>query len=288
MPLPRPAQPDALRPTAAAAQDAWAARVRADRDQVNRCREVDDPTDFYGPVAERFRHDPARADDPVLRHLRHSCSPTDTWLDIGAGGGRYALPIALLTREVTCVEPSTGMLEVLRSGMRENAIENVRTVQDRWPIGGFEGAADVALVAHLGYDVEEIGPFVEAMETAARHRCIAVLAEGAMTTVGSMFWEPVHGERRVPLPGLPEFIGLLLARDHLPEIKLVDREPRTFDSVEDLLFMARRQLWVRVDSEKDRILQSLVQEGATERDGRWALDWSTSRIGIVSWEPVED
>ncbi len=52
--------------------------------------------------------------------------------------------------------------------------------------------------------------------------------------------------------------------------------------------MARRQLWVRADSAKDRVLQGLVRAGATERDGRWALDWGTSRIGIVSWEPVGD
>jgi SAM-dependent methyltransferase len=285
MAMVRPDVPDALRPTASQALDAWAARVRADRDQVNRCREIDDPADFYGPVADRFRHDPRRDADPVLRALQALARPADVWLDIGAGGGRYALPIALLTAEVVCVDPSSGMLDVLREGMAEHGIENVRVVQGRWPMVGFERDADVSLMAHLGYDVEEIGPFLDAMEAATRRTCVAVLAQGAMTTVGTLFWEPVHGEPRVPLPALPEFLALLLARDRLAEIRLADRQPPTFESLDDLLWMARRQLWVRPDSDKDRVLQGLVREMASERDGLWALDWSTPKIGVVTWEP---
>jgi len=285
MALPRPAVADALRPTAAQALDAWAARVRADRDQVNRCREIDDPADFYGPVADRFRYDPRRDADPVLRALQSLARPADVWLDIGAGGGRYGMPIALLAAEVVCVDPSDGMLEVLRDGLAAHGIENVRVVHGRWPMAGFERAADVSLMAHLGYDVEEIGPFLDAMEAATRRTCVAVLAQGAMTTVATLFWKPVHGEPRVPLPALPEFLALLVARDRLPEIRLADRQPPTFDSVDDLLWMARRQLWVRPDSGKDRALAALVRETATERDGRWALDWSTPKIGVVTWEP---
>ena len=57
----------------------------------------------------------------------------DTWLDIGAGGGRYALPLARSVREVVAVDPSAAMLEVLRDGMREHGIANVRVVEGRWP-----------------------------------------------------------------------------------------------------------------------------------------------------------
>src|SRR5688572_14051651 len=68
MQLPRPTTPDALRPTAEAALAAWAARVDADREQVERAREVDDPADFYAPVAARFR--PGQVKHPA-RHAGH-------------------------------------------------------------------------------------------------------------------------------------------------------------------------------------------------------------------------
>lgn len=286
MTLPVPREPDALRPDAATALDAWAARVRAERDQVDRCREVADPADFYAPVADRFRHDPRRTDDPVLDQLLAIARSGETWLDIGAGGGRYALPIALVAHEVICIDPSVGMLDVLRAGMGDHHIGNIRPVEGRWPLPGFRAAANVALMAHVGYDIEEIGPFLDEMEAAATRACVAVMGEGAMTTVATLFWEPVHGERRVPLPALPEMLALLIARGGLPELRLEDRQPPSFDSVDELLWMARRQLWVRPGSEKDQVLETLVRNAATERDGQWALDWSRSRIGIVSWEPA--
>ncbi len=90
MPLPRPSRPDPLRPTAAGALAAWAARVRADREQVERLRELDDPADYYAPMADRFRADPHRTDDQVVAALSAIARPRDVWLDIGAGGGRYA------------------------------------------------------------------------------------------------------------------------------------------------------------------------------------------------------
>lgn len=250
---------------------------------MERCREVADPADFYAPVAERFRHDPRRTDDAVLNQLVAIAEPKDAWLDIGAGGGRYALPIALAAHEVVAVDPSAAMLEVLRSAMRDAGIHNVRPIQGRWPLPGYEGTADVALMAHVGYDIELIGPFLDAMDAAATRTCVAVMGEGAMTTVATLFWERIHTEPRIGLPALPELLALLMARGRLPEVQLEDRQPAAFDSAEDLLWMARRQLWVQPGSEKDRQLEQLVRAAATERDGLWALDWSRSRIGIVSW-----
>ena len=65
------ANPDVDTPAdlARAIEAAWAARVRANRDQVERIREVPDGTDFYAPVNSLFRADPTRTDDPVLDAL---------------------------------------------------------------------------------------------------------------------------------------------------------------------------------------------------------------------------
>ena len=285
MSLPTPPRPDALRPTEDQALAAWAARVEADREQVDRCREVADASDFYAPVASRFRMDPHRHED-VLDILRRHARAEDTWLDIGSGAGRYALPLALEVAKVIAVEPSPAMLEVLADGMREHEIANITTVEARWPteLPGDPGI-DVVLMAHVGYDIGAIGPFLEAAEEVARRTCVAVMGEGAMTTVATLFWEPVHGEPRVPLPALPELVALLIARGRLPEVALARRTPPTFDTLDDLLSMARRQLWVRPGSAKDVRLEQLVRARATEREAGWALDWDETRIGVVSWAP---
>ena len=92
---------DPLRPSAQEALEAWAQRVRANRDQAERVREAPERPDFYAPVASAFRADPRRTDEPALDILRGLVHREDTWLDIGAGGGRYALPVALLARPAT-------------------------------------------------------------------------------------------------------------------------------------------------------------------------------------------
>jgi len=291
VPLVRPEPADALRPTAEQALAAWSARVVAESQQVERCREVSDPADYYAPVAGRFRDDPARTDDPVLETLEELSRTEDTWLDIGAGGGRYALPLARRVRQVVAVDPSAAMLDVLREGMREHAIPNIRVVQGRWPaidltagVGCATGAIDVALMAHVGYDIEGIGPFLDAAEATARRSCVAIIAEGAMTTVASLFWADIHGEPRVPLPALPELLALLVARGRLAEVRLVDRQPPTFDSFDELLATARRQLWLAAGSERDRHLVEVLRAEAVERDGRWGVDRGATKIGIVTWE----
>ena len=284
---PRPSRPDALRPTLEDALAAWAARVRADREQVERCREVDDPSDFYAPVAQRFAQDPARTDEPVLDGLLELARVDDTWLDIGCGGGRYALPLARRVRHLTAVDPSPAMLDVLRAGLAAHAIGNVEIIEGRWPdLHGPQPSADVALMAHVGYDIEAIGPFLAAAEAACQ-RCVAIMGEGSMTTAASLLWEPIHGEPRVPLPALPELLTLLLAMGRLPQVTLAERTPAAFESLDDLLAMSRRQLWVRPDSNRDRRLETLVTARATRRAEGWALDWQPSTIGIVSWEAVE-
>ena len=274
-----------LRPSAHELLAAWRARVRADKKQVDRVREVQDPADFYAPVTHRFRMDPRRTDDATVNTLLGFASPSDVWLDIAAGGGRYALPLAPAVREVVAIDPSPGMLSALREDVAAFRITNVRVIEARWPMDAEAPTGDIALMAHVGYDIAEIGPFLDALEAAARRLCVAVLGESAMTTVATLFWNEIHGEPRVRLPALPELLELLAARGRSPEIRYVDRTPPTFASVDEAIEMARRQLWLRKSSSKDFKLRHLVRGAVTERNGRFAFEWQPTKIGIVSWNP---
>jgi SAM-dependent methyltransferase len=271
-----------LRPSAEAALAEWAARVRANREQVDRFREVPDAADFYGSVAPMFQADPRRTDEPVLGLLRDQARPGETWLDIGAGAGRYALPLALRVGQVIALDASEGMLAALRESMAQHGIANIRTVHSRWPTAE-PLAADVTLICHVGYDIEQIGPFLDGMEAAARRMCAAVLFERRPTTPYDALWPEVHGQARATLPALSEFLVLLLARQRSFEVRLVERPPMSYPSADQALEFARRQTWVRPGGEKDAVLQRLVAERLTERDGRFAFDWSPGRVGLVTW-----
>lgn len=276
--------------TAAELESVWGERVRANRDQVNDVREVPD-RDFYAPVSSLFVADPRRTGEDALDELLTIAEPDDRWLDIGAGAGRYALPLALHVRKVIAVEPSASMRNALRTGRAEHGLDNIELVGASWPAAlgelGEPPVADVALIAHVAYDIEEIGPFIDAMERAAGRLCVAMLTDQSPASVADPFWPVVHGIERIPLPALPELAELLRARGRSIEIRRVERTPRTFDSFDGLATFLRRQLWITEGGDKDQRFRTALAAMARERDDDgWTLATPpVGAVGILTWGP---
>ena len=265
----------------------WAERVRENREQVDRLREVPDGPDFYRSISGLFRADPTRTDDPVLDQLSREARSNETWLDVGAGAGRFALPIARRVHEVVAVDPSERMLEALQEIAVEHGIANVRPILARWPMPDAP-TADVVLIAHVGYDIEAIGPFVGALESAADRRCLAVLMERQPASIIDPVWPIVHGEERVPLPALPDFIELLAARGRQASVTYLPRPAARYGTFEEVLAFARRQTWVAEGGAKDQRLVSTLRQRAIETAEGWTLPAPDMRIGVVSWAPALD
>ena len=283
---------DPLRPAAADALSAWADRVRRNREQAERRRLVlPERGDFYAPIAAWFRADPHREGDATLDALRDLVMPGDTVLDIGAGGGRYALPLALHAREVIAVEPSEGMRSVLTEGMAEHGIDNVRVVDTRWPADE-PFSADVALISHVGYDIEDFGPFLDAIAVlhgGGRRPPLHRRPASPPPSRADPFWEAVHGEPRDPLPALPEFLALQLARGRLCEVSFVEYGGIAYDTEADILRFLRQQLWVAEGSPQDEQLRKMIPDHIRPEDGRVEFNWDPGALGIVSWaSPARD
>ena len=72
----------------------------------------------------------------VLDALRRHAGRADVWLDIGAGAGRYALPLARTVARVIAVDSSPAMLGTLREAMdlhvrRARQVDGARAVDHR-------------------------------------------------------------------------------------------------------------------------------------------------------------
>lgn len=259
--------------------NAWREQVEAEYEQVERLREWQE-SDYYAPIAHHFADDPRRTDDELLNELRTMSNPDATWLDIGAGGGRYALPLALSSQKVIAVDPSEGMLGVLRGSMAEHGIDNIEIHHGRWLEVAENVGADFSLAAHVGYDIRDINGFLDAMDRATRERCCVMLMDRAPSGGFTRLWEQVHGEYRHQLPGAREFLHLLLARDAMPEVRLTWRQFRPMGT-DDILESARRRLWLSEGSEKDQRLQRLLAELPEGVD-----DFQLPRvIALITWAP---
>ena len=276
-----------LRPSAAEAAAAWATLVRAEKQQVDDLPNRPRPEDFYAPVADAFRADPRRTDEPLLEHLRTLVKPDETWIDIGAGGGRYTLPVALRAKRVFAVEPSQGMREVLATSARDNGIDNIEIYDERWPASESKApVADVAFISQVGYDIAGFAAFSEQMEAHARRLCLSLMFEHAPITEFAPFWKPVHGEDRVLLPALAEMSALLFARGRMPRvIQSFDIAPRVYENLEALQRAARRPLWVLEGTPEDARLAAAVRNLAVEIEGGVALSSRPRKVVFLAWEP---
>ena len=58
--------------------------------------------------------------------------PQETVLDVGAGTGRLAIPMARLAKSVTALDQSIGMLQCLEENMAKEGIENIRCIHKSW------------------------------------------------------------------------------------------------------------------------------------------------------------
>jgi SAM-dependent methyltransferase len=262
----------------------WRHRVRANYEQAERVREAPARPDFYAPIAANFKADPRRTDEPALDVLRGMVIPGETWLDIGAGGGRYALPLALAGAKVIAVDPSDGMLGILEEAAGEFGVEGVEVRHGRWPLED-PPRGDVAFISHVSYDIAEIGPFLDAMEASARRLCVAVLLAEAPATQAAALWPAVHGEERHLLPALPEFLALLLARGKLFSVWLGSRGPMGYPSLETIEKFACQQLFIEPDGPGAAKLREALPRVAKEQDGRFYLSERAAPLGIVSWAP---
>jgi hypothetical protein len=65
-----------------------------------------------------------------------------------------------------------------------------------------------------------------------------------------------------------------------------EREPRRFESRDELIGFLRRQLWIADGGEKERRFMKALETLVVEEDGRFGLVGQRSLpVGITTWAP---
>jgi SAM-dependent methyltransferase len=260
----------------------WREMVLANREQSERQMEAR-PQDFWKARAGHFAQDPRRPPDESLAYLLERLRPDDVVLDVGAGGGRYALPLALHVREVVAVEPSPAMREILEQGMSSAAISNLTVVDGRWPAVEV-GAADAVLFAHVIYDIEDAVPFLEKGRQAARRLVAAFVLDTQPSIAADDLWPEIYGEERARLPSLPELLKILdeLGWPYEQAQFALDRPlPESRDA---LLAQLRWRFWLREGSERDQKLQRIIEARAVPEGDGWVMPGRRPmNVAVVTW-----
>jgi SAM-dependent methyltransferase len=155
-------------------------------------------------------------------------------LDIGAGPGNFALPMAARVRQVTALEPSVGMAAILRRRALARGRRKLRLVQRPWgevelEREGWVGAFDLVFASMSpGVDGPEA---LGKMNLASRRFCYLSGWSGDLWGHWGLarreLWPLLFGEQQGNYPhDLLYAFGLLYAQGYRPELRFRWQESR--------------------------------------------------------------
>ncbi len=243
--------------------------------------------DYWTRRAPRFARmsrefDPST--DPLARMLHDALPAGGSFLDVGAGAGRYTIALADRARCVTAVEPSEAMRGHLEAEAAACGLTNVAVVPTTWEDASVE-PHDVVLAAHVLYPIADVVPFIRKLHAAAARVCFVKLRVDQNLPQLAALWREVWGAERPREPGFLDLYNLLFAIGIRAHARLVPfGTGLRFDTLDEAVEHLRRLLFLPDDSrEHDRRIRALLETALVREGDRLVLPHAV-QAAIVWWE----
>ncbi|MCL5961091.1 MAG: class I SAM-dependent methyltransferase [Chloroflexi bacterium] len=234
---------------------------------------------WFGKMAPQIEE----GGSPLLLRVEELVDSRSVVLDVGAGSGRLAIPLAPKVGKILAVESSPAMRSALQTRIAELGADNVEVVAGRWP--GIEvPQVDIAFCANVVYDVADLGPFLLKMDQVAKHHCFIQLTPrhplDAFRELWEEFvgWTPPHGPTYLDAVECLRQLGI----EPRVEVAPSKRWLRFRDPIEATAFY-RDRLGLAEGSGVQEALQERVAERGCMRNGNWIPDWQFDKTVILSW-----
>lgn len=266
----------------------WGEMVRTREQQWQRLGLGAPGGDFWTSRARDFQRFSrgVRPDDPVLERVRAQLPAADgRVLDVGAGPGRYAVPLAELGARVVAVEPNAAMVALLEEEAAAHRV-SIAVEHAVWPEAEPRvGSADVVLCAHVVYPIADVAPFLRALDRAARCAVVLVARLGQPDDALSHVFRAVYGEERAPMPSLPELYNLLLQLGIPASVSMHPFESRwNFADAEAAVSSAAQRLAVQPGTPQWERVEAAVRSRLVPGGGEVWLSPREAYQGVVWWE----
>ena len=233
--------------------------------------------------AARLTADEA-AGDPFLHRIQNSAGSRGTFLDVGAGTGRFTLNLARAGHHVTAVDPSPGMLEILRRQASQRGVGAlIRTVLGRWEDVDVE-PADVVFSSYVVSVVEDAVPFLTKLTASAVQDVYLYLGAFSMDAVIDPLWRHFHDLPRRPGPSYLDAVALLRQLGIEPDVEVVELPNRTrFDTVAEAVDEYADYLAFPAGRSARQELEGLLASWLITRDGRLGPPLAFVPAAIIRW-----
>ena len=263
---------------------------------------------LWHDLVERFREEPAQSekgmlarwrkrarswgyteekrkrdwDDPLMRFVLGRLEHEDTVLDVGAGVGRWSIPMAMICKKVTALDKLDGMLEILRENASHEKVENIETIQGDWQEVALE-PHDYVLSSHAAYVSPDIVGYARKMEALAHKACYMVMRVPKHDGVLGELSQRIHGCWH-DSPNFPVGYNALLQVGIGGHV-IMEETGRLWhnDTLENALGRVKRHLHLHSE-EHDGAIMDVLKERLSFRDGEyWWPDWM--RSALIWWRP---
>lgn len=239
------------------------------------------PPELLAARAETTREAP----DTVATRIAREAIPTGgTVLDVGAGGGAASLPLAPPAARLVGVDTSRDVLKRFAETARSRGIEAV-TVEGSWPeVAGGIGRCDVAVCAHVLYNVPDLEPFARALDAHVRRRVVTELTAEHPLAWMSDLWLRFHGLERPEGPTADDAEAALaqIALDVRRRDETRSSRMSGFERREDAVALVRRRLCLTAD--RDEEIADALGDRLHEGDGGWSAGPATQRVCALWWD----
>ncbi|WP_265580254.1 class I SAM-dependent methyltransferase [Methanofollis aquaemaris] len=213
-------------------------------------------------------------------------------LDIGAGPGTLALPIAGRVKSVTAVEPAAGMVSVIEEKTGASGQKNIRVVQKRWeavvPARDLEGPYDL-VIASFSLAMEDLAAALKKMD-AVSSESVHLFWFADLPGWERHYleiWPSLHGAPYCPVPKADVVFNLLWQMGLHPNLSMMPLfEEEHFRDLEEALVHYAPKFGVTDAGQEKVVREALGWWLVAEGDGLVMRE--RSRAAHIWWEKEED
>ncbi len=218
--------------------------------------------------------------DPLLNFVLKNTGNEITVLEIGAGSGRWTIPLGKIARSVTAIEPSDAMLGMLRENVASAKLKNVRIVQSSWEEATIE-PHDIVVCSHAMYASPDLGFFVRKMEQCATKTCYLAMrlppSDGIIGTLSLSIYGHPHDS-----PNAIIAYNALYSMGIYANVLVEDNIHSWVNSTTEEAFVrAKRHLRLESSTTYDRLIRDTLDKRLTLMDNSYV--WPDGMRSALLW-----
>ncbi len=234
-----------------------------------------DPIKRYKTHAREKRQRP----DHLLNFVLQSVNSEDTVVDIGAGNGRWTIPLADRAQTVSAVEPDRDMLELLHENIPPTQ-RNIQIIQSSWEEAQVD-VHDYAVCAHAMYSSPDLAGFVRKMEQHARKACYLAIRLPPIDGVIGILSKTIYGR-------VYDSVNAIIAYNALYNLGIyanvkVEQEIHSWvnNTLDEAFMRAKRHLHLASNNNYDKLIRDTLNRRLVPGDNGYI--WPDGMRSALIW-----